>query len=170
MAAIHFAPVPGYEDYYWATTCGDVWSLKTDRFLKQRTDRDGYKRVTLYKDGIKKTMYVHRVIADTFVSNDDPENRTICDHINRVRTDNRACNLRWASKSENLHNVSKKPNASSHYIGVSWNKTANKWHATIGINGSNKYLGLFIAEQDAARAYDRAALEHFGTRANINFP
>lgn len=46
--------------------------------------------------------FVHRMIAETFVEN--PENKPFVDHINANRTDNRACNLRWVTQTENNRN------------------------------------------------------------------
>jgi hypothetical protein len=60
----------------------------------------------------------------------------------------------------------KKPTTSS-YKGVS--QFRKKWVAWIGIDGKNKYLGLFLSEVEAAKAYDDAARELFGEYAKCNF-
>lgn len=49
-----------------------------------------------------KTYLKHRIVAQQFLSN--PNNLPQIDHINHIRTDNRLCNLRWCSASENLKN------------------------------------------------------------------
>ena len=45
---------------------------------------------------------VHRIIAFTWIPNDDPLNKTFVMHLNDTRTDNRACNLAWGSHSDNI--------------------------------------------------------------------
>ena len=60
--------------------------------------RDGYYVIRI----LGKLFQVHRVVAETFHAN--PENKPTVDHINRVRTDNRACNLRWATHHEQNEN------------------------------------------------------------------
>ena len=64
------------------------------------TNPYGYQHVTL--NG--KQLRVHRIIAMQWIPNDDPANKTVIDHINRNRADNRIENLRWSSISENNHN------------------------------------------------------------------
>jgi hypothetical protein len=59
---------------------------------------------------------------------------------------------------------------SSQYRGVSWFKRDNKWAAYIKYDGKLHHLGLFEDEEKAARAYDRAAREHRGEKAQLNFP
>ena len=72
------------------------------RILKETTKNNGYKVVTLNK----KQYYVHRIVAEQFIPNDDPEHKTEVDHINHVRDDNRIENLRWCTVSENNKNIS----------------------------------------------------------------
>ena len=52
----------------------------------------------------EKAYLKHRIIAQQFIPNDDPEHKTQIDHINHNRTDNRIENLRWVSVSENNKN------------------------------------------------------------------
>jgi hypothetical protein len=60
--------------------------------------------------------------------------------------------------------------AGSKYRGVTWNKSSSKWVAEIRCDGKKHYLGSFKNEQEAARAYDRAARAHKGEKAQLNFP
>ena len=47
--------------------------------------------------------YVHRLVAETLIPN--PNEYTEIDHINRDKTDNRVCNLRWTTRKGNMNNV-----------------------------------------------------------------
>jgi hypothetical protein len=62
------------------------------------------------------------------------------------------------------------PRLSSKYRGVCWEKNNNKWKAQIKYDGKPHYLGCFEAEEEAAKAYDRAARAHQGEKAQPNFP
>jgi hypothetical protein len=90
------------------------------------------------------------------------------DHINGNGLDNRRCNLRSATNSQNQANRRKQKNTSSIYKGVTWNKHAKKWLSQVKFNYEGIYLGLFISEIDAAIAYNAKAKELFGEYARIN--
>jgi group I intron endonuclease len=62
-----------------------------------------------------------------------------------------------------------KDKTSSKYVGVMKNKRNNKWNAYITI-GKQIYLGLFLLEEDAARAYDRKCWEYMHDLSKLNFP
>lgn len=89
------------EDFegYWVSDQGEVYSQKTKKVLKPRENGRGYLKVALCRNGKPYQAYVHRLVAQAFVAN--PENKEQIDHINAVRTDNRAENLRWCSAKEN---------------------------------------------------------------------
>jgi osmotically-inducible protein OsmY len=59
---------------------------------------------------------------------------------------------------------------SSNYRGVTWEKKRYKWAANIRYDGKQHHLGYFEDEEEAARAYDRAARVHHGEKAQLNFP
>ena len=75
---------------------------KSGKMLKPFT-KQGYLKHTI--DG--KQYYKHVLIANQFIPNDDPANKTEIDHINRDRLDNHLENLRWISHSDNLKNRTK---------------------------------------------------------------
>jgi hypothetical protein len=92
------------------------------------------------------------------------------DHADGSPRNNAWANLRKASRTENMCNSRSRSGSSSQYLGVSWSGRGQKWHAQITVGGLNKHLGFFDDEIDAARAYDVAALQHFGAFARPNFP
>jgi hypothetical protein len=62
------------------------------------------------------------------------------------------------------------PRKSSKYRGVFWHKSSNKWRAQINYDSKQHALGYFEEEEEAARAYDRAARAQKGEKAQLNFP
>lgn len=90
------------------------------------------------------------------------------DHINGNGLDNRRANLRPTDHAHNLRNQRLQARSKSGYKGVTANR--DKWRAQIRLNGRDRYLGLFVRPEDAARAYDAAAIELFGEFARPNFP
>ena len=84
------------------------------------------------------------------------------DHIDCDRSNNRFANLRIATRTQNLGNSSKRFDNTSGHKGVCWDKRAKKWKASICISGNSMHLGNFYNIEDAAEAYKRAAINHFG--------
>lgn len=94
----------------------------------------------------------------------------IVDHINHDGLDNRRCNLRFVTASQNQwHSRPGKRNKSG-YKGVCFDKTHGRWKARIQALGKKHHLGNFPSPQAAALAYDRAALALHGEFARLNFP
>ena len=92
--------IKGFNNKYQVSDLGNVRNVKSgkDRKLVQRP-KDGYLQVKLEN----KMFLVHRLVAEYFIPN--PENKEHVDHINTIRTDNRAENLRWATREENANNL-----------------------------------------------------------------
>ena len=119
----------------------------------RRNDYSGEKRVDLL---------MHRVIMNT-------PHRVLVDHINHDPLDNRKCNLRNCTSSENQMNSNKQSNNTSGYKGVSWHHLTNKWLVALRINKKKTHIGLFTCLIKAAKAYDEAARKHYGEFAKTNF-
>lgn len=89
------------------------------------------------------------------------------DHVNGEGTDNRLCNIRLATNKLNQANAKKKNTNTSGFRGVYWFKSNSKWRATIMIDRKRVSLGLYTNIEDAAAAYKKAAMHHFGEYARI---
>lgn len=116
--------------------------------------------------GIDGKKYLAHRLAWLFVHGGMPLGDI--DHINGIRNDNRICNLRTATRAQNLWNSTKKKGALSEFKGVS--KHFDRWHAQIFHNGERVSLKYFDNEIDAAKAYDEAAIKFHGEFAKTNFP
>jgi AP2 domain len=88
------------------------------------------------------------------------------DHINHDGLDNTRANLRPVTAAQNAQNKRPQEGGASRYRGVTWDR--GKWRAVIHLNRVPRHLGSFDREEDAADAYDRAALEMYGEYAYLN--
>lgn len=98
-----------------------------------------------------------------------PELKRI-DHINGNKMDNRSCNLRECTHSQNLFNRSVQKNNTTGYKGVTFDKHNNKYRACISVDKKGIKIGRFVTKEEAARAYDKKAFELRGEFAYLNFP
>jgi hypothetical protein len=89
------------------------------------------------------------------------------DHINRDSSDNRITNLRLCERGQNCSN--RKGWGKTGYKGVTLRKKTRLYEASIRVNKKSFYLGTYSNAEDAAKAYDRAALTFKGEFAKINF-
>lgn len=107
--------IKDYEGLYQVSNFGNIRSL--DRIVKSSGGRTQQlrgrpmticynKRVNVYevhlhKDNKRRCLKIHRLVAEVFVYNDDPINKTTVNHIDGDRSNNKADNLEWVSYSEN---------------------------------------------------------------------
>lgn len=92
--------------------------IKPERLLKIRagTAFNGYTSIGLtHPDGSQWCYFLHRIVAETFI--DNPDKKPFVNHLNGVKTDNRAINLEWCTRSENGIHAFK--------IGLQCNKGSN---------------------------------------------
>jgi hypothetical protein len=85
---------------YSVSNLGQVRNDTKNTILTPRQHTVGYLAVCL---GRRQQSLIHRLVANAFLEN-PLEEGLVVDHINRIKTDNRACNLRWATKSQNAQN------------------------------------------------------------------
>jgi hypothetical protein len=76
---------------YMANEDGEILSLYSNKKRKAWVGRDGYPRITLWRDGKQYTIEVHRLVASAFL--EQPEGRTEIHHRNHNKEDNRVVNL-----------------------------------------------------------------------------
>lgn len=94
-------PVKDFEDLYWVSNKGRLWSIVSKQFIYGTPNiRSGYMMVTLYRNGrrIKKNM--HRLVAEAFISN--PHNYPLVRHLNDYPEDNYEDNLAWGTYKDNV--------------------------------------------------------------------
>ena len=123
--------------------------------------------------GIGGRMWLlHRIVAEVFLNVGKPLTaQQDVDHIQQAdgsHYQDRLINLRICSRSENNWNRKLSLNNTSGYKGVSWHKLMGKWRAKILLRGKSQHLGYFQTPEAAAKAYDAAAIYHFGEFALTN--
>lgn len=118
-----------------------------------------YYAVTEHKG---KKLRMHRIIMGV------EDKRQFVDHIDGNGLNNCRANLRICTSKENNRNAAKFKKATSIYKGVWYEKHCGKWRAHIRVNTKGINLGIFSLEEDAARAYNEAALKYFGKFARLN--
>lgn len=134
-----------------------VWNVAANGSIKlgQRAGcvgSAGYRQIK-----IDKKIYLEHRLVWFYVHDCWPTNQL--DHINRVKDDNRLCNLRAVSHQENMWNTTKQKINKSGYAGVSWKAKIGKWVAQIGLNGTRRHIGYFDTKEEAHAAYVRAKEE-----------
>jgi len=145
----------------WPAVAPYRWSLET-------VERNVYARARLGSRAVTQVrVFLHRFLL--------PGCRQV-DHKDMDGLNNQRANLRSASCRENAGNARKHRDATtSRFRGVCYVPSRKRFQAGICVGRVcgrrvQKSLGRFKIEEDAARAYDQAAKQHFGEFARLNFP
>ena len=112
----YWKPIRGYEGLYLISNKGRVYSLeryiirsngkpqivKSRLLIPRYNSRTNMMEIKLSNSGKKECKKIHRLVAEAFVYNDNPLEKTTVNHIDGNRMNNCYLNLEWASYSENL--------------------------------------------------------------------
>lgn len=119
------------------------------------TNKCGYRSISfnhkIYQAHRLAWLYMYGKWPDKFI-----------DHINGNPLDNRICNLREATISQNAQNQKPNTKNTSGYKGVLWHKRDQKWQARAMIKGKQYHLGQFDSPEEASVVYQAFAKENFG--------
>jgi hypothetical protein len=122
------------------------------------TNKYGYISV-----GYRGVFYLAHRLAWYLMTGDWLPSKQDIDHINGDRADNRWCNLRLATRSQNMMNIRNlRIDNKSGAKGVSFRSDTQKWHARITVKGNHILLGDYEEKADAISARAEAEMKYFG--------
>lgn len=94
--------IKGYEGLYAITSCGKVWSYRKQKFLAPNINKkNGYMSVILSVNKKQKRFYIHRLVAEAFIPNQD--NLPQINHKDENKKNNCVNNLEWTNAKENIN-------------------------------------------------------------------
>lgn len=161
MIMVQFKEIKGYEGRYLVSDDGNVWSLKgthgkprTEPYKLSPNDcGNGYKKVVLTDVHRKqKTHYVHRLVAEAFCPNDDPEHKVEVDHLDGDSYNNAASNLRWATIQDNR---GRSRNGSSH-VGEKGKEAIHSYYLSHREELGEYHHGYYRKNKERLKAYYKA--------------
>ncbi len=155
------------------TNCEEITETIFDLKYKEEIEKYKWRMSNKYvvstwidTNNKKHNMYLHQAIIQ--LSGQEVPIGYEIDHIDRNPLNNLENNLRVCTISQNRQNVDIKCNNSSGYKGIVWHKKDKKWYARIRINNQIINIGIFNTPEDAAKAYDVAAIKYHGEFAVLN--
>lgn len=154
--------------FKWAVS--NTNKIKVGDIAGNLNSKNGYRYINITIDGKYCRFFCHR-LAWFYVYGAWPKEQI--DHIDRDNSNNRINNLREATFMENQYNKTKQSlvngkKPSSRFIGVGWCSIKNQWRSYIRVNKKMRHLGYFDTEQEAALAYNAAALARDPAFNNLN--
>lgn len=115
-------------------------------------------------DYVTKTLYLHKLIAEKYLSAHKDARRNLVGALNNDKLDCRLENLVYRSRS-----VASRKRRTSNKVGFTGvYREANRYRAVISIDGRSYHLGMFATPEDAAAAYNRKSWATFGAEGKLN--
>jgi hypothetical protein len=147
--------IPGYQGLYEVSNYGNVRSIRygKERLLKLINNGNGYFKVNLSKDNKMKHCQIHKLVAMAFLGHHPDGHKEIINHKDRNPSNNNLNNLEIV---DTRYNSTEWRND----VGITWDKSKNRWRSRIIIEGKSTYLGLFKDKQDGLDAYQKALNEY----------
>lgn len=145
---LHYDPVTGV--FTWLVSRG-YGPAKIEAGATAGTPSDGYVHIYLFG-----TPYKAHRLAWFYMTGEWPEVDT--DHQDLNRSNNAWSNLRDATRSQNIRNITLRADNKSGFKGVFWHKQRQKWTARIHDDGRYKHLGMFDTAEAAAEVFRRESL------------
>lgn len=147
--------IKGYNGKYLISDLGNVKTKHkngTKTISKGSISKStGYYRKTLCNNGNKKVYEIHRLVAYSFLNHTPNGLRSVVDHIDNNKLNNKVSNLQIITQRLNTQKDRVNKN---NILGVKKNK--GKFESKIKINGNTVYLGLFNTDIEAGAIYQKA--------------
>jgi hypothetical protein len=112
--------IKGFENYL-INEDGEIYSKFKNKKLKSQKDKNVYFKIRLYNEVERKTMFIHRLLALTFIPN--PDNKPCVNHIDCNKSNNKLSNLEWSTQKENIKHAWDNGKCTKNYESI---KMANK--------------------------------------------
>ena len=173
--------IEGYENYFQISNYGRVKALQIELNCKiknnskrikkakikvARFDKDGYLKVTLWKENVSKSFFVHRLVAKAFIPN--PNNLPIVNHKDGIKQNNRPYNLEWCTIQYNTQHAIetglRNLQDSAKYLHPNYGKDNNKSRAVIVYDLNDNYIGKFDCMREAK---EKLGLKHPSQTSHI---
>ena len=145
-----------YRNLYQISNMGNIKKIKNkEKLLKPQNNGKGYIQIYLSnKNGYSRYFKVHRLVAHMFV--DGYFNGAEVDHINTIKTDNRAENLRWVTRIENRNNPLTVEHFSESNSGENHWNYGNNWSDEIKQKISESHKGKHLSEETRQKIKNNA--------------
>ncbi len=144
--------IKGFEGRYSVNKDGNVFSHIRGRFLKPRDLGHGYLSVLLSRDGFSKNYKIHRLVALTYLGEDDRQ----IDHLDGNPKNNKLENLEYVSHRENCTRRSRRKKKSGLPTGVFFEPRTKRYYSRIRFGKKIINLGTFDTPGEASDAYEKA--------------